>query len=71
MSHQSYPPPSAPKPGEVRMYLKRLFIFILVGIVAMTGTAIWAWSTYGAKLKDVTPLPAGRPPMSPTPVKRN
>ncbi len=73
MSSQSPPPPSSqsPKPGEVRTYLKRLILMIIIGIIFMTGTAIWAWNTYGAKLKDAAPLPPGRPPMSPVPVKRN
>lgn len=63
-------PPSGGLPTdspEVRAYLKRLIISILVGIVLMSTTAVWAWNKYGARLKDAPPLPEGTPPMSDVP----
>ena len=53
--------------SEVRSYLRRLVVAILLGVVLMTTTAFWAWHKYGAKLKDAPPLPPGTPPMSSTP----
>lgn len=52
---------------EVRAYLKRLILSILVGVLLMSVTAIWAWNKYGARLKDAPPLPEGTPPMSGVP----
>lgn len=56
-----------PAPSEVRPYLRRLLIAIAFGILTMAGTATWAWSTYGAKLKTAPPLPEGTPPLSSVP----
>ena len=53
---------------EVRAYLKRLITAIVMGIVLMTATAVWAWNTYGTKLKEAPPLPEGTPPMSSGPI---
>jgi hypothetical protein len=58
---------SKPPRSEVRSYLRRLLTAIAIGIVLMASTAIWAWNTYGAKLKDAPPLPEGTPPMSAEP----
>lgn len=52
---------------EVRAYLKRLIFAIVVGIVLMSSTAIWAWNKYGARLADAPPLPEGTPPLSTVP----
>lgn len=58
------PPPA---PSEVRPYLKRLLLTILVGMVVMASTAVWAYQTYGKKLETAPPLPSGTPPMTPLP----
>ncbi len=50
-----------PPTGEVQAYLKRLIISILVGIVLMTTTVLWAWHRYGGRLENRAPLPEGRP----------
>lgn len=66
--HPSKPPGDHPTASpEVRAYLKRLLLSILVGILLMSSTAIWAWNKYGARLKDAPPLPEGTPPMSGVP----
>lgn len=53
--------------SEVKPYLKRLVAFIVVGIVLMAATAVWAWNKYGSKLEDAPPLPSGTPPISSVP----
>lgn len=52
---------------DVRAHFKFVLTTILVGVVLMGGTAVWAWNTYGAKLADAPPLPSGIPPMSSVP----
>ncbi len=52
---------------EVRAYLKRLITSILIGIILMSATAIWAWNKYGTRLADAPPLPEGTPPLSTVP----
>lgn len=54
----------APRPvSEVRSYLKRLILSIVLGVIAMSTAAIWAYRTYGARLSEAPPLPAGKPPV--------
>jgi len=56
---------SAPRAGsEVRPYLKRLVLAILLGVVVMASTAVWAWNTYGTRLESAPPLPSGVPPIN-------
>lgn len=47
--------------SEVRAYLRSLVTVILIGVVLMGATALWAWSKYGQKLKDAPPLPEAAP----------
>lgn len=62
MSAPSSPPENqARPPSEVRPYLLRLVLTILVGVVLMASIATWAWKTYGGPLKDAPPLPEGKP----------
>ena len=53
--------------SEVKPYLRRLIASIVVGIVLMATTAIWAWNKYGGKLETAPPLPSGTPPISSVP----
>jgi hypothetical protein len=55
--------------SEVKSYLRRLVASIVVGIVLMAGTAIWAWNKYAGKLQDAPPLPTGAPPLSSVPLE--
>ena len=57
-----------PEPPQVRPYLRRLLSAMLLGVIIMASTAIWAWNKYGKKLQDAPPLPEGVPPMSSEPV---
>jgi len=59
--------PLASTRPEVRPYLKRLLLAILVGLLVMVATAIWAWRTYGGRLEGAPPLPSGTPPLSTLP----
>ncbi len=54
-------PPALP-PSEVRSYLKRLVLSIVLGVITMSAAAIWAYRTYGARLDQAPPLPEGKPP---------
>jgi hypothetical protein len=53
---------------EVRSYVKGMLGVMLLGIVLMALTAVWAWNTYGVHLKEAAPLPSGTPPLSTVPV---
>jgi hypothetical protein len=52
---------------DVRAHFKFVLTSILVGVVLMGATAVWAWNTYGAKLSDAPPLPTDAPPLSAVP----
>lgn len=49
-------------PSEVRAYLKRLILTIVLGVIAMSTAAVWAYRTYGARLDEAPALPEGKPP---------
>jgi hypothetical protein len=61
------------KPGldgygpDVRAHFKFVMTSIVVGVVLMGATAVWAWNTYGAKLSEAPPLPTDAPPLSSVP----
>lgn len=53
--------------SEVRPYLKKLVIAIVLGVMLMASIAGWAWNEYGQRLADAPPLPSGTPPLSSVP----